>query len=69
MFKSIEAIQAQQLYKVQPVSLYEQNNDQRNNSQQAMLTGFIAFSGKTYNPFYPSVENSPTLARSIDLLG
>jgi hypothetical protein len=64
---SVKAVQAQQLYKVQPVSLEDKSN-QRNFRQQEMA-GINPFTQKTYNPFYPSVENSPTLARSLDLLG
>ena len=69
MLETVKAIQAQQLYKVQPVSLYETNGRQQDNRQQALLGGFNMTTGKSYNPFYPSVENSPILGRSLDLLG
>ncbi len=68
MLESVKAVQAQQLYKVQPVSLYETNGRQ-DNRQQMLFSGFNASTGKSYNPFYPSVENSPVLGRSLDLLG
>ena len=68
MLESVKAIQAQQLYKVQPVSLYETNGRQ-DNRQQALLGGFNESTGRSYNPFHPSVENSPVLGRSLDLLG
>ena len=64
---SVKSIQAQQIYKVQPVTLEEKSN-QRNFRQQE-LTGVNPFTGKGYNPLYPSVENSPTLGRSLDLVG
>ena len=64
---SVKAIQAQQLYKVQPVSL-EEKSDRRNFRQQS-TEGVNPFTGKAYNPLYPSVENSPKLGRSLDLLG
>ena len=65
---SVKAIQAQQLYKVQPVSL-EENSGRRNSEQQIVQQGVNPFTGKAYNPLYPSVENSPKLGRSLDLLG
>ena len=68
MLESVKAIQAQQLYKVQPVNLFETTGRQ-DNRQQSLLGGFNASTGKSYNPFYPSVENSPVLGRSLDLLG
>ncbi len=64
---SVKAIQAQQLYKVQPVSLEEKSNNR--NFRQQETTGINPFTNKNYNPLYPSVENSPTLGRSLDLLG
>ncbi|MBR6098687.1 hypothetical protein IKP85_02965 [bacterium] len=64
---SVKSIQAQQLFKVQPVNLEEKSN-QRTFKQQEM-TGVNPFTGKAYNPLYPSVENSPTLGRSLDLVG
>ena len=67
MLDSVKAIQAQQIYRVQPVSLDEKSNN-RNNQQQQLL-GVNFFTGKAYSPNYPSVENSPTLGRSLDLLG
>ena len=70
MFESIKAIQAQQVYKVQPVNLFETSTSRNPLSQLPSQTlGATPFSGQSYNPFYPSVENSPTLARSLDLLG
>ncbi len=67
MLDSVKAIQAQQIYRVQPVSLDEKSNNR--NNQQQQLAGVNFFTGKTYSPNYPSVENSPTLGRSLDLLG
>ena len=64
---SVKAVQAQQIYKVQPVSL-EEKNDRRNFRQQDM-SGVNPFTGKSYCPSYPSIENSPKLGRSLDLLG
>jgi len=68
MLDSVKAIQAQQIYRVQPVSLDEKSKN-RNNQQQQLLGGVNFFTGKSYTPNYPSVENSPTLAKSLDLLG
>lgn len=67
MLDSVKAIQAQQVYRVHPVSLDEKSNH-RNNQQQQMA-GVNFFTGKAYSPNYPSVENSPTLGHSLDLLG
>lgn len=64
---SVKSIQAQQIYKVQPVTLEEKSNQR--NFRQKELTGVNPFTGKSYNPLYPSVENSPTLGRSLDLVG
>ena len=67
MFEAIKAIQAQQVYKVHPVNLFETSTNR--NNPMIQTSGVNPFSGQSYNPFYPSVENSPTLARSLDLLG
>ena len=64
---SVKSVQAQQIYRVQPVTLEEKSN--RRNFKQQELSGINPFSGKSYSPAYPSVENSPTLAKSLDLLG
>lgn len=64
---SVKAIQAQQLFRVQPVSLEEKSNNR--NFRQQDMQGVNPFTGKAYNPLYPSVENSPKLGRSLDLLG
>lgn len=69
MLDSVKAIQAQQLYRVQPISLDEKSSQNKNNNQQQLLTGINMFTGRSYSPSYPSVENSPTLGRSLDLLG
>ncbi len=64
---SVKAVQAQQLYKVPPVVLDEKSNRKSAPPQQQMA-GVNPFTQKAYNPLYPSVENSPTLGRSLDLL-
>lgn len=64
---SVKSIQAQQLFRVQPVNLEEKAN--RRNSKQQELSGLNPFTGKAYSPLYPSVENSPTLGKSLDFLG
>ena len=63
---SVKAIQAQQIYKVQPVSLDEKSNQRK--PRQQNMSGVNPFTGQAYNPLYPSVENSPTLGKSLDLL-
>lgn len=68
MLDSVKAIQAKQMYRVQPVSLDEKSQG-RNNQQQQLLGGVNFFTGKSYTPNYPSVEGSPTLGKSLDLLG
>lgn len=64
MLNSIKAIQAQQLYKVQPVSLQDGSNGRK--PQNATLDDDFFMSGK-YNLEYPKVEGSPTLGKSLDL--
>lgn len=65
MLDSIKAIQAQQLYKVQPVTLNDSSSTKK--SQQAgMNFGENFFMRGHYNLEYPSVEGSPTLGRSLD---
>ncbi len=68
MLDSVKAIQAQQIYRVQPVSLEEKSRG-RNNQQQQLLGGVNFFTGKAYSPNYPSVEGSPTFGKSLDILG
>lgn len=67
MLDSVKAIQAQQIYRVQPISLNEKSN--YNNNEQQRFVGVNFFTGKTYSPNYPSVEGSPVLGKSLDLLG
>lgn len=65
MLDSIKAIQAQQLYKVQPVSLNDGSNGRR--PQETSLNqnaNFFMRGG--YNLEYPSVEGSPVLGKSLD---
>lgn len=69
MLDLVKAIQAQQIYRVQPVSLDEKSNNNNSRNNQQLLGGVNFFTGKSYSPNYPSVENSPTLGRSLDLLG
>jgi hypothetical protein len=67
---SVNAIQQQYLFKVQPVSIDEKLNQHNYQQQQQQpLSGVNPFTSKSYNPLYPSVENSPTLGHSLDLLG
>lgn len=67
MLDSVKAIQAQQIYRVQPISLNEKSNYKNNEQQRSVGVNF--FTGKTYYPNYPSVEGSPVLGKSLDLLG
>ena len=65
MLDSIKAIQAQQLYKVQPVSFNDGSNGKR--TQETSLNqnaNFFMRGG--YNLEYPSVEGSPVLGKSLD---
>jgi len=64
---SVKAIQAQQLYKVPPVVFDEKSNN-RNISQRQEYTGINPFKQNVYTPNHPSVENSPTLGKNLDLL-
>ena len=67
MLESVKAIQAQQIYRVQPISLNDKSNYK--NQEQQHSVGVNFFTGKTYSPNYPSVEGSPVLGKSLDLLG
>ncbi len=65
MLDSIKAIQAQQLFKVQPVSLNDGSNGRR--PQETSLNqnaNFFMRGG--YNLEYPSVEGSPVIGKSLD---
>lgn len=65
MLDSIKAIQAQQLFKVQPVSFNDGSNGRR--PQETSLNqnaNFFMRGG--YNLEYPSVEGSPVLGKSLD---
>ncbi len=63
MLDSIKAVQAQQIYKVQPVAW----NDGTNAKQQKNAeVNFFANGGHNLN--YPSIKGSETLGKSLDLL-
>lgn len=64
MLDSIKAVQAQQLYRVQPVSF----NDGSGGRQQRNSEVNFFSNGGAYNLNRPSVEGSPTLGRSLDLI-
>ncbi len=64
MLDSIKAVQAQQLYRVQPVSLNDGSNGRQQKNSEVNF-----FSSGNYNLNRPSIEGSPTLGRSLDLLG
>ena len=65
---SVKSVQAQQIYKVQPVAFEEKTNRRAFHQQEQEMAGVNPFTGKAYNPLYPSVENS-SLGRSLDLIG
>ena len=48
MLDSVKAIQAQQIYRMQPVSLDEKSNNR--NNQQQKLAGVKFFTAKTNSP-------------------
>ena len=64
MLDSIKAIQAQQLYRVQPVAYNDGSNGRKPNSSEFNKN---FFTNGSYNLEYPSVKGSPTLGRSLDL--
>ncbi len=63
MLDSIKAVQAQQIYKVQPVAWNDGSNGRQQKTSEANF-----FSSGMYNLNYPSVKGSETLGRSLDLL-
>lgn len=65
MLDSIKAIQAQQLYKVQPVAYNDGSNGRK--AGDAGMNNNNFFMNGSYNLEYPSVKGSPTLGRSLDL--
>lgn len=65
MLNSIKAIQAQQLYRVQPVAYNDGTNGGRKTQNNPFSDNF--FSNGVHNLEYPSIKGSPTLGRSLDL--
>ena len=63
MLESIKAVQAQQLYRVQPVSFNEGSNGRQQKNSEVNF-----FTNGAYSLNRPSVEGSPTVGRSLDLL-
>lgn len=63
MLDSIKAVQAQQIYKVQPVAWNDGSNGRQQKTSEANF-----FSNGAHNLNYPSVKGSDTLGRSLDLL-
>ena len=63
MLDSIKAVQAQQIYRVQPVAFNDGSNGRQ---QKTSETNFLANGAHNLN--YPSVKGSETLGRSLDLL-
>lgn len=63
MLDSIKAVQAQQIYRVQPVAWNDGTNGRQ---QKTSETNF--FANGAHNLNYPSVKGSETLGRSLDLL-
>ena len=64
---SVKAIQAQQIYKIQPVTI-DEKAQKRTPQQQQIISGGNPFVAAKYSPMHPSVENSPTLGRHLDLI-
>ncbi len=58
--ENIKAIQAQNIYRVHPVNLFE--NRKQQNAQTNIFAGNSGFS-----PSHPAVQ-SPTIAKSLDIL-
>ncbi len=63
MLDSVKAVQAQQMYRVQPVAY----NDGSNGRQQKN-TEFNFFANGLHNLNYPSIKGSETVGKSLDLL-
>lgn len=61
--ESIKAIQAQQIYRVQPVAW---NDGTSSRQQKNSEVNFFANGGHNLN--YPSIKGSDTVGRSLDLL-
>ena len=59
----IEAIQQQQIYRVNPVNLFER----REQSSRSDFANIFA-NQSNYNLNHPAVAGSPTQARNLDLL-
>lgn len=64
MLDSIKAVQAQQLYRVQPVAY----NDGSNGRQPQRNTEINFFANGGHNLNYPSVKGSETLGKALDFL-
>lgn len=64
MLNSIRAIQAQQLYKVPPVS-YDNGAKNKKNQSSAINNNNFFMNG-SYNLEYPKVQGSATLGRNLD---
>lgn len=64
MLDSIKSIQAQQMFRVQPVNLNDGSNGRKQNASETNI-----FANNTYNLNRPSVDGNPNLGRSLDLFG
>lgn len=63
MLDSIKAIQAQQLYKVQPVAYNDGSNGRKSGGTES---NYNFFASGAYNLEYPKVQGSPTLGKNLD---
>lgn len=69
MINSIDAIQQQNIYRVNAVNLFENNRSgvaERNNRFNTGL--FAQQTNGDYNPNHPMIKGSETQARHLDLL-
>lgn len=63
MFDSIKAVQAQQMYRVQPVSYNDGSNGKQQKNSEVNF-----FSNGANNLNYPSIKGNETVGKSLDLL-
>lgn len=63
MLDSIKAVQAQQMYRVQPVAYNDGSNGRQQKNNEV---NFFANGGHNLN--YPSIKGNETIGKSLDLL-
>ena len=69
MINGIDAIQQQNIYKVNAVNLFENSPSGTMRRTESFNSGLLAQqTNDTYNPNHPMVRGSETQARHLDLL-